>query len=92
MVEDWKLEDLEKRLASEFLVDVPVVAMVKEDSSIVESDIRDRIIKRAAEIYQDKCEKIGKENQNRQQQQAAAGSATMLNIRSFCLQGLNIIC
>ncbi|EFY06538.1 preprotein translocase, SecA subunit [Succinatimonas hippei YIT 12066] len=65
LVEDWKLEDLEKRLASEFLVDVPVVAMVKEDSSIVESDIRDRIIKRAAEIYQDKCEKIGKENQNR---------------------------
>ena len=65
LVEDWKLEDLEKRLASEFLVDVPVVSMVKEDSSLVESDIRERIIKRATEIYKDKCDKIGKENQNR---------------------------
>ena len=65
LVEDWKLEDLEKRLVSEFLVDVPVVSMVKEDSSLVESDIRERIIKRATEIYKDKCDKIGKENQNR---------------------------
>ena len=65
LAENWKLAELEQRLATEFLVDVPLVEMVKADSSLVESDIREKVINRAAEIYKEKCDKIGKDNQNR---------------------------
>ena len=65
LAETWKLEELEKRLASEFLVDCPVKKWVDEDSHVVESVIRERVVARAQELYDKKCAEIGKENQSR---------------------------
>lgn len=63
--ESWKLKELEQRLQSEFLVDCPIEKWVAEDSKVVESDIRERVIAKAQELYDKKCEVIGEENKAR---------------------------
>lgn len=63
LAESWKLEELEQRLMQDFLVDCPVRKWMEEDSKLVEDDIRQRVIARAQELYDQKCKLIGPENQ-----------------------------
>ncbi len=65
LLEDWKVKELEERLKVEFLIDAPVGKWLEENSKLVETDIRERIIKLAQEQYDEKCKLIGPENQKR---------------------------
>ncbi|MGN0893863.1 MAG: preprotein translocase subunit SecA, partial [Succinivibrio sp.] len=42
--EQWKIEDLEKRLLGDFLIQAPVSEWLKENPNLLESEIRSRII------------------------------------------------
>ena len=61
--ETWKVKELEERLLNEFVVHCPVAKWMEEDSKLVETDIRDRIVATAQEVYDAKCKLIGPENQ-----------------------------
>ena len=61
--ETWKVKELEERLLNEFVVHCPVAKWMEEDSKLVETDIRDRIVATAQELYDAKCKLIGPENQ-----------------------------
>lgn len=61
--ESWKIDELEKRLMDEFAIDCPIAKWLEEDSKLVEQDIRDKIVARAQELYDIKCEIIGPDNQ-----------------------------
>ena len=61
--ETWKVKELEERLLNEFVVHCPVAKWMEEDSKLVETDIRDRIVVTAQEVYDAKCKLIGPENQ-----------------------------
>lgn len=63
--ETWKLKELEQRLKDEFAVECPVEQWVNEDSSVVESVIRERVVAEAQQIYDKKCELIGPETRDR---------------------------
>ena len=60
--DSWKLDDLRKRLLGTFLIDCPVSDWLKENDKLVETDIRDRIVKAAKDAYAKKCELIGDDN------------------------------
>ena len=61
--ETWKVKELEERLLNEFTVHCPVAKWMEEDTKLVETDIRDRIVATAQELYDAKCQLIGHENQ-----------------------------
>ena len=61
--ETWKVKELEERLLNEFTVHCPVAKWMEEDTKLVETDIRDRIVATAQELYDAKCQLIGPENQ-----------------------------
>ena len=61
--ESWKLKELEARLHDEFAVHCPIEQWIAEDSKLVEQDIRDRVVAKAQELYDVKCEVIGVDNQ-----------------------------
>ncbi len=61
--ETWKVKELEERLLNEFTVHCPVAQWMEEDTKLVETDIRDRIVATAQELYDAKCKLIGPENQ-----------------------------
>ena len=61
--ETWKVKELEERLLNEFTVHCPVAKWMEEDTKLVETDIRDRIVATAQELYDAKCQLIGLENQ-----------------------------
>ncbi|MCR5085614.1 MAG: preprotein translocase subunit SecA [Succinivibrionaceae bacterium] len=63
--EDWKLEDLERRLREEFLVDCPIREWLSADEGLVEAGIRERVLAAARDEYAKKCELIGPENESR---------------------------
>ena len=60
--ENWKTDELEKRLLANFLTVAPVREWVKENDKLVEADIRDKIIAAVRENYKTKCEVIGDDN------------------------------
>ncbi len=61
--ETWDLDGLQKYLYQHFMVDAPVASWLKEDEHLVEDQIRERIISLGRDHYKQKCELIGKENQ-----------------------------
>lgn len=67
--EQWELEGLQKRLASVYNLDAPVVQWMKENDKLVENDIREKIIALGHEMYQKKCDVIGPENQKQLEKQ-----------------------
>ena len=67
--EQWDLEGLQKRLATAYNLDAPVVQWMKENDKLVENDIREKIIALGHEMYQKKCDVIGPENQKQLEKQ-----------------------
>ena len=67
--EQWDLEGLQKRLATVYNLDAPVVQWMKENDKLVENDIREKIITLGHEMYQKKCDVIGPENQKQLEKQ-----------------------
>ncbi|MBU3825930.1 MAG: preprotein translocase subunit SecA [Candidatus Anaerobiospirillum merdipullorum] len=65
LVENWKLKELEQRLKTDFILDLPIEKWVQEDSKLVEDDIRQRVIEAAQKQYQAKCDLIGDDNRKR---------------------------
>lgn len=59
--ESWKVKELEACLLNEFAVDCPIEKWLEEDSKMVESDIRDKVVARAQELYDVKCKLIGED-------------------------------
>lgn len=60
--ENWKTDELEKRLLANFLTVAPVREWMKENDKLVEADIREKIIAAVRENYKTKCEVIGDDN------------------------------
>jgi preprotein translocase subunit SecA len=61
MEELWDLPGLEKMLASEFRLDLPVVRWMEEDKQLNEAGLRARIVEHAQRLYQDKVGAVGAE-------------------------------
>ncbi len=61
MEEEWEVADLEKVLASEFQLQLPLQDWLDKESSLNEEGLRQRIIDAAHTQYQAKLEKVGPE-------------------------------
>ncbi|TCV83009.1 preprotein translocase subunit SecA [Sulfurirhabdus autotrophica] len=61
MEEEWEVADLEKVLASEFQLQLPLQDWLDKESSLNEEGLRQRIIEAAHTQYQAKLEKVGPE-------------------------------
>lgn len=61
--EIWDLDGLQKYLSQHFMIDAPVASWLKAEEHLVEDQIRERIIALGREHYKQKCELIGKDNQ-----------------------------
>lgn len=61
--ETWDLDGLQKYLSQHFMIDAPVASWLKAEEHLVEDQIRERIIALGREHYKQKCELIGKDNQ-----------------------------
>lgn len=61
--ETWDLDGLQKYLSQHFMIDAPVASWLKAEEHLVEDQIRERIIALVREHYKQKCELIGKDNQ-----------------------------
>ena len=59
MVEMWDVEGLEKSLAQEFSMEIPVSKWLEEDSALYEETLRERIIETLGKAYADKSEQVG---------------------------------
>ena len=59
MEEQWDVPGLQQLLKSEFMLELPIVKMVEDDSKLHEEDIRDFINKKFMEIYNQKEELVG---------------------------------
>ena len=61
MEELWDLPGLEKMLAAEFRLDLPVVRWMEQDKQLNEAGLRARIVEHAQRLYQDKVGAVGAE-------------------------------
>ncbi len=61
MEEQWDVPGLEKVLAAEFQLELPLAKWLDEEKSLNEAGLRARICERAKEAYQAKVEMIGSE-------------------------------
>ncbi len=61
MVEQWDVEGLEKALATEFAIPVPVQEWLDEDKSLYEETLRERILLLLVEKYADKSKQVGED-------------------------------
>ncbi|KQZ39896.1 preprotein translocase subunit SecA [Duganella sp. Root1480D1] len=59
--EQWDIPALQKTLAQEWMIDVPLVAMMEKESSITDEDIVERVIAAADAVYQAKVDIVSKE-------------------------------
>jgi preprotein translocase subunit SecA len=59
LTEQWDLEGLERRLKSDFLIELPVQQWLAEDANLQEDTIRENIITHAKEVYAAKKELVG---------------------------------
>ena len=59
MEEQWDVTGLEKALAAEFQLTLPLAHWLDEEKSLNEAGLRARICERAKEIYQAKVDKVG---------------------------------
>ncbi|SMB88284.1 protein translocase subunit secA [Pasteurella testudinis DSM 23072] len=58
----WNVEGLEKRLQSDFALDLPLTKWLEEDNSLHEENLRERILSAAVSEHQRKEELVGAEN------------------------------
>ncbi|PKG38352.1 preprotein translocase subunit SecA [Psychromonas sp. Urea-02u-13] len=61
LTEQWDLEALERKLKSEFLIELPVQQWLIDDANLQEETIRDNILTHAKESYAAKKEQVGTE-------------------------------
>ncbi len=59
--EQWDIPALQKTLAQEWMLDVPLVEMMEKESSITDDDIVERVIAAADAAYQAKVDIVSKE-------------------------------
>jgi preprotein translocase subunit SecA len=59
--EQWDIPALQKTLAQEWMLDVPLVEMMEKESSITDEDIVERVIAAADAAYQAKVDIVSKE-------------------------------
>lgn len=60
--EQWDMEGLERALASELQITAPVAQWFKDEPTLSDEEILERIIKGADEVYQAKVELVGASN------------------------------
>ncbi|WP_372880150.1 preprotein translocase subunit SecA [Psychromonas sp.] len=59
LTEQWDLEGLERRLKSDFLIELPVQQWLIDDANLQEETIREKIVEHAKDLYQAKKEQVG---------------------------------
>ncbi len=59
LTEQWDLEGLERRLKSDFLIELPVQQWLVEEPNLQEETIRENILNHAKELYTAKKEQVG---------------------------------
>ena len=57
--EQWDVEGLEQRLREDFLVDLPLAQLLKEDESLHEENLREKIQETVEQAYQQKEQQVG---------------------------------
>ncbi|PKF62228.1 preprotein translocase subunit SecA [Psychromonas sp. psych-6C06] len=61
LTEQWDLEGLERKLKTDFLIDLPVQQWLVDDANLQEETIRENILVHAKEVYAAKKEQVGQE-------------------------------
>jgi len=61
LTEQWDLEGLERKLKSDFLIDLPVQQWLVDDANLQEETIRENIVTHAKAVYAEKKEQVGQE-------------------------------
>ncbi|WP_022941077.1 preprotein translocase subunit SecA, partial [Psychromonas hadalis] len=61
LTEQWDLEGLERKLKTDFLVELPVQQWLVDDANLQEETIRENILSHAKEVYVAKKEQVGQE-------------------------------
>ncbi|MBI3223385.1 MAG: preprotein translocase subunit SecA [Nitrosomonadales bacterium] len=61
MEEQWDVPGLEKALASEFRLELPLAQWLEQDKQLNEAGLRERIAEQARQVYQAKVELVGAE-------------------------------
>ena len=69
LAETWDIEGLTNKLKSVFDIDAPVAKWIEADEKLVENDVREKIISLGHELYKEKCQAIGEENQKNLEKQ-----------------------
>ena len=59
MEEQWDVAGLEKMLAAEFQLELPLAAWLDEDKSLNEAGLRTRVMEHAKQLYQAKVDLVG---------------------------------
>jgi preprotein translocase subunit SecA len=60
--EQWEMDGLERALATELLINAPVAQWFKDEPTLSDEEILERITKEADEVYRAKVELVGAEN------------------------------
>ena len=61
MEEQWDVPALEKALAAEFQIELPLAKMLEQDKHLDEEGLRERVFEAAKQLYQPKVERVGAE-------------------------------
>ncbi|MFA6921245.1 MAG: preprotein translocase subunit SecA [Gallionella sp.] len=61
MEEQWDVAGLEKVLAADFNLELPLAQWLDEDKSLNEAGLRERVLEHAKQLYQAKVEMVGSE-------------------------------
>jgi preprotein translocase subunit SecA len=59
--EQWDVPALQKALANEWLIDLPLVEMLEKESNITDEDLVERVVAAADAVYQAKVDIVSKE-------------------------------
>ncbi|MEG2031878.1 MAG: preprotein translocase subunit SecA [Janthinobacterium sp.] len=60
--EQWDIKGLEKTLAGEWLIDLPLQQMLEADSTLTDEEILEKVLAAADAVYQSKIDIVGKES------------------------------
>jgi preprotein translocase subunit SecA len=62
VVEQWDLDGLQKALADDWQINLPLKQWVDAEDSLTDEDLLGRVLKAADEVYEAKVAQVGKEN------------------------------
>ena len=62
MEEQWDAAGLQNTLAAEWQIDMPIVQMLEDETSLNDEDLLDRVLEQARQVYRDKVELVSREN------------------------------